>query len=113
LSGSERRSRSGYVFLDIVVITLLIIDSFLKIITERISLSSHTEPVAGSKPPAYQLALHYVRSTNGGKSLLAKGRTRGVKGYNEFFDDQGTMDQERFEHWVGELVEEAMDGKAA
>lgn len=84
-----------------------------RIITERISLSSHTEPVAGSKPPAYQLALHYVRSTNGGKSLLAKGRTRGVKGYNEFFDEQGTMDQERFERWVGELVEEAMDGKAA
>ena len=36
-----------------------------------------------------------------------------MKGYNEFFDDQGTMDQERFERWVGELVEEAMDGKVA
>lgn len=83
-----------------------------KIVTERITLSSRTEPVDRTKPPAFELSIGYVRSTSGGKSLLAKGKTRGVKEYNAFFDDQGTMDQERFETWVGELVEQAMEGKS-
>ncbi|TFK32326.1 microsomal signal peptidase 25 kDa subunit-domain-containing protein [Crucibulum laeve] len=63
--------------------------------------------------PAYSLSLSYVRSTNGGKSLLAKGKTRSAQPYTAFFDEQGTMDQERFERWVGELVEQGMDGKTA
>ncbi|KAF5378855.1 hypothetical protein D9615_006946 [Tricholomella constricta] len=82
-----------------------------RIITERITLSSTTEPVKKTNPPAYSLSLHYVRSTSGGKSLLAKGKTRGSKGYNAFFDAEGTLDQERFEQWVGELVERVMEGK--
>jgi len=85
----------------------------LQIITERITISSTTIPVKKTRPPAYQIQLNYVRSTSGGKSLLAKGKTRGEKEYNAFFDEKGTMDQERFERWVGELVEEAMEGKAS
>ncbi|KAF9460012.1 microsomal signal peptidase 25 kDa subunit-domain-containing protein [Collybia nuda] len=83
-----------------------------RIVTERITLSSSTEPVSKTRPPAYKVSLSYVRSTNGGKSLLAKGKTRGFKEYNAFFDEQGTMDQEVFERWVGELVEQAMEGKS-
>lgn len=84
-----------------------------RIITERITLSSTTEPVTHSRPPAYQLSLNYVRSTSSGKSLLAKGKNRDAKEYNAFFDEQGTMDQVRFERWVGELVEQAMESKSA
>jgi len=84
-----------------------------RIITERITISSSTIPVKKSTPPTYQLQLNYVRSTSGGKSLLAKGKTRGGREYNAFFDEKGTMDQERFERWVGELVEETMEGKTS
>ncbi|GLB42394.1 putative microsomal signal peptidase 25 kDa subunit (SPC25) [Lyophyllum shimeji] len=84
-----------------------------RIITERITISSTTKPVKKSNPPEYCLSLHYVRSTSGGKSLLAKGKTQGSKEYNAFFDDQGTLDQERFERWVGELVEQTMEGKTS
>ncbi|KAG6855470.1 hypothetical protein H0H87_002367 [Tephrocybe sp. NHM501043] len=84
-----------------------------RIITERITLSSTTVPAKKAKPPAYSLSLHYVRSTSGGKSLLAKGKTQGSTGYNAFFDGLGTMDQEKFEQWVGELVEQAMEGKSS
>jgi len=84
-----------------------------RIITERLIISSTTEPVAKTKPPAYELKLNYMRSTSGGKSLLAKGRTRGTKEYNAFFDVKGTLDHERFERWVGELVEQAMEGKTS
>jgi len=83
-----------------------------RIITDRITVSSTTELPSPNKPPAYQLSLNYVRSTSSGKSLLGKGKTRGSKGYNAFFDEQGTLDQERFERWVGELVEHAMEGKS-
>lgn len=75
-------------------------------------MASATEPVKGSKPPAYELSVTYVRSTNGGKSLLAKGKTRSAREYNAFFDESGTMHQEGFEQWVGELVEQAMEGKS-
>ncbi|PPQ92269.1 hypothetical protein CVT25_008577 [Psilocybe cyanescens] len=91
-----------------------------RIITERIHLTSSTIPatqsstsLSPSNSPSYQLAVSYVRSTNGGKSLLAKGRTKAAQTYSSFFDEQGTMDQERFERWVGELVEQGMDGKSA
>lgn len=84
-----------------------------RIITERITISATTEPVKKTSPPAYSLSLHYVRSTSGGKSLLAKGKTRGSKEYNAFFDTQGTLSHERFEQWVGELVEQAMEGKSS
>ncbi|KAG6818380.1 hypothetical protein H0H93_005453 [Arthromyces matolae] len=84
-----------------------------RIITERITISSKTERVKNSKPPSYSLSLHYVRSTSGGKSLLAKGKKLGSQGYNTFFDGVGTLNQDKFERWVGELVEEAMEGKAS
>ncbi|KAF9077313.1 microsomal signal peptidase 25 kDa subunit-domain-containing protein [Rhodocollybia butyracea] len=84
---------------------------FRRIVSERISLSSRTIPVKESTPPSYSLSVSYVRSASGGKSLLAKGKTQRVKGYNAFFDEEGVMDQEAFEKWVGELVEEAMEGK--
>jgi len=93
-----------------------------QIISERIQLNSTTLPASPStlsttpsptNSPSYQLAISYVRSTNGGKSLLAKGRTKASKSYSSFFDEQGTMKQEVFELWVGELVEQGMDGKSA
>ncbi|KAF8962601.1 microsomal signal peptidase 25 kDa subunit-domain-containing protein [Flammula alnicola] len=94
-----------------------------RIITERIHLNSSTIPPSitsssSSTPspanaPSYQLVVSYVRSTNGGKSLLAKGRTKASQTYSAFFDEQGVMDQDAFEHWVGELVEEGIDGKSA
>ena len=31
--------------------------------------------------------------------------------YNEFFDGEGTMDQEVFERWVGDLAERVIDGR--
>ncbi|KAF8888541.1 microsomal signal peptidase 25 kDa subunit-domain-containing protein [Infundibulicybe gibba] len=74
-----------------------------RIITERITLTSATEP----------LSMNYVQSTSGGKSLLSKGKTQGSKEYNAFFDAQGLMDQAKFEAWVGKLVEQAMEGKSA
>jgi len=93
-----------------------------RIITERIQLESMTIPPSKSpltetssplNAPSYQLAVSYVRSTNGGKSLLTKGRTSAAQTYSAFFDENGTMDQEAFERWLGELVETSMDGKSA
>ncbi|KAJ2914558.1 hypothetical protein MD484_g5860, partial [Candolleomyces efflorescens] len=85
-----------------------------RIITERITLSSSTTPVSKSSPsPSYSVSLHYVRSTNGGKTLLGRGRTKGAAPYTKFFDEKGVMNQEAFEKWVGGLVETSMDGKAA
>ncbi|KAF9528419.1 microsomal signal peptidase 25 kDa subunit-domain-containing protein [Crepidotus variabilis] len=93
-----------------------------RIITERIHIDSTTIPVSKSplttsvspsNSPSYLLTVSYVRSTNGGKSLLAKGRAKAAQTYSAFFDETGTMDQEVFERWVGELVESSMDGKLA
>ncbi|KAJ3987846.1 microsomal signal peptidase 25 kDa subunit-domain-containing protein [Lentinula detonsa] len=82
-----------------------------RIVSERITLYSRTTPAKKMSPPSYNLSISYVRSASSGKSLLAKGKTQRVEGYNAFFDEEGAMDQERFEKWVGELVEEAMEGK--
>jgi len=100
-----------------------------RIITERLTLSSSTEPVISSlslslpiprallssspssdpaKRPAYALSLTYLRSTSGGKSLLAKGKVREMKEYAAFFDEKGVMDGEAFEKWVGGVVERGM-----
>jgi len=57
------------------------------------------------------LSISYVRSTNAGKSLLARGKTKVEQGYTLFFNEHGTMDQEAFEKWVGEAVERVMDNK--
>lgn len=53
-----------------------------------------------------------MRSTSGGKSLLGRGRTKGERGYNTFFDERGVMDQVAFERWVGEMVGQVMEGKS-
>ncbi|KAJ6466265.1 microsomal signal peptidase 25 kDa subunit-domain-containing protein [Mycena sanguinolenta] len=92
-----------------------------RIITERITLSSRTQPVsfpsksstAETKPtpPQYSLGVTYVRSTSANKSLLAKGKTQAEAPYSQFFDVEGTMDADAFERWVGELVEDVMGGK--
>lgn len=44
---------------------------------------------------------------------MAKGKTKVEQSYTLFFNEQGMMDQEAFEKWVGEAVEEAMDSKNA
>ena len=41
---------------------------------------------------------------------MGKGRASEERAFTEFFDEAGVMDQERFERWVGELVEEGMNG---
>ena len=91
-----------------------------RIVTERITISSRTLPVAASSSqpspanaPSYSLNITYVQSTSGGKSLLAKNRAQGSKEYSAFFDEKGVMVQEGFETWVGELVEGTMEGKSA
>ncbi|KAH9836212.1 microsomal signal peptidase 25 kDa subunit-domain-containing protein [Rhodofomes roseus] len=82
-----------------------------RIVTERITLTSTSTPSKPSSPPAYSLGLTYMRSTSGGKSLLGRGRAKGDRGYNTFFDEKGVMDQEAFERWVGEMVGRVMVGK--
>jgi signal peptidase complex subunit 2 len=91
-----------------------------RIITERIELASTTVPPpkypsketpSPANAPSYRLTVSYKRSTNAGKSLLAKGRTNTAQPYSAFFDENGTMDQQAFERWLGELVESTMDGK--
>ncbi|KLO14129.1 hypothetical protein SCHPADRAFT_826911 [Schizopora paradoxa] len=89
-----------------------------RIETERIIISSQTDfpssaPAKGAahEPPKYSVTLQYVRSSNSGKSLLAKSTVNSVKGYNEFFDEAGTMDQERFEKWLAGLVEKVVEGE--
>ena len=82
-----------------------------QIVTERITITSRTTPSSPSKPPGYALGLTYVRSAAGGKTLLGRGRTTEERPYTAFFDEQGVMDQERLERWIGEVVGRVMDGK--
>ncbi|KIL64090.1 hypothetical protein M378DRAFT_163564 [Amanita muscaria Koide BX008] len=96
-----------------------------RILTERIIIDSSTIPAKKvqpppsdsvspkATPPAYSVLLSYKRSASGGKSLLARGKTGGSRPYTEFFDEKGTMNQEIFEKWVGQLVEDAMEGKTS
>jgi len=91
-----------------------------RIMTERIELESSTispskypskEVPSPANAPSYSLNVSYIRSTNAGKSLLAKGRTNATQPYSTFFDENGSMNQEAFEQWLGELVETTMDRK--
>ena len=82
-----------------------------RIETEHINVASRTIPSQQGRAPRYSVSVSYVRSANGGKSLLGRGTGQDERGYNEFFDEEGTMDQERFEHWVGGLVERVVDGR--
>jgi len=92
-----------------------------RIVTERITISSQTipySPSSSSSPdmpspcPSYSINVSYLRSTSGGKSLLAKGKTSRTKSYNEFFEESGTLDLDVFENWVGKAVEDVMDDEA-
>lgn len=121
LSGSAKRFRKELVPFSLVPVEL-VIKFYPQIISERIQLDSLTIPpsktpfvetLSTSNAPSYQLSVSYVRSTNGGKSLLAKGRTKAAQTYSAFFDEKGAMNQEAFERWVGDLVESSMDGKSA
>jgi signal peptidase complex subunit 2 len=80
-----------------------------RIVTERITLSSRTKPSTPENPPAYSLTLTYRRSTNGGKSLLNRGQASESRPYTAFFDEEGVLDHERFETWVGEIVGRVME----
>ena len=82
-----------------------------RIETERITVSSSTIPSKSALPPHYKINISYVRSSNGGKSLLGRGAGADERGYNEFFDEEGAMDQLKFERWVGGLVERVMEGR--
>lgn len=82
-----------------------------RIITERLTLSSQTEPGRKHTPPAYTLSATYVQSSSGGKSLLARGKASDSKGYNAFFDENGVMHQVALEQFVGALVERVMEGR--
>jgi len=91
-----------------------------RIVTERITISTRSIPhsqssssTKSSSPcPSYSLTVSYLRSTSSGKSLLAKGKTTRTRPFNEFFEESGTLDLDVFEGWVGEAVEEIMDGEA-
>ena len=80
-----------------------------KIVTERITLSTRTQPSTPENPPAYSLSLTYRRSTNGGKSLLNRGKASESRPYTAFFDEQGVLDHDCFETWVGEIVGRVME----
>jgi signal peptidase complex subunit 2 len=82
-----------------------------RIITERLTINSHTEPVKKHTPPAYALSAIYVQSASSGKSLLARGKASDSKTYNAFFDEAGVMNQGAFEQWVGGLVERVMEDR--
>jgi len=80
-----------------------------RIVTERITLSSRTQPSSPENPPAYSLSLTYRRSTNGGKSLLNRGQASESRPYTAFFDEEGVLNHDRFEIWVGEIVGRVME----
>lgn len=87
--------------------------------TERITITSQTAPhslkpsTAKSSPcPSYNFTITYLRSASSGKSLLAKGKASKTRPYNELFDEDGLLDVSIFETWVGQAVEEVMDGEA-
>jgi signal peptidase complex subunit 2 len=88
-------------------------------VTERITITSQTVPhslkSSAGKPsscPSYTFAISYLRSASNGKSLLAKGKTSKTRPYNELFDEGGMLDISIFETWVGQAVEDVMDGEA-
>jgi signal peptidase complex subunit 2 len=94
-------------------------DHCRQIVTERITISSQTIPYSptsssntSSPCPSYSITVSYLRSTSGGKSLLAKGKTSRTRPYNEFFEESGTLDLDVFESWVGKAVEDVMDDEA-
>ncbi len=75
-----------------------------KIVTERITLGTRTQPSTPENPPAYSLTLKYRHSTNAGKSLLNRGESSESRPYTAFFDEQGILDHDCFETWVREIV---------
>lgn len=90
-----------------------------RIVTERITITSQTvphslKPTTGkpSPCPSYNFTISYLRSASSGKSILAKGKVSKTRPYNELFDEDGMLDITIFETWVGQSVEDVMDGEA-
>jgi len=88
-------------------------------VTERITITSQTVPhstqPSTDKPspcPSYNFTISYLRSASSGKSLLAKGKASKTRPYNELFDEDGLLDVSIFETWVGQAVDDVMDGEA-
>lgn len=108
-SESGKRSISGCVSRSIPAQLFLTLP--VQIVTERITICSNSTPSKPDSPPAYALKFSFVRSASGGKSLLSKGRSSTQRGYNSFFDENGVLDQEVFERWVGGAVAAVMEGK--
>ena len=79
--------------------------------TERLTITSQTNPAQKTTPPAYAISATYVQSAASGKSLLARGKASESRTYNHFFDEAGVMDQPAFEQWVGTLVERVMENR--
>ena len=80
--------------------------------TEHLTVATRSLPPSSpGNAPRYHVSVSYVRSSNGGKSLLGRGHGTEERPYSEFFDEEGTMDQERFERWLGELVERVIEGR--
>jgi signal peptidase complex subunit 2 len=80
-----------------------------KIVTERITLGTRTQPSTPENPPAYSLTLKYRHSTNAGKSLLNRGESSESRPYTAFFDEQGILDHDCFETLVREIVGRVME----
>lgn len=83
-----------------------------RIETERLTVASRTiPPTKPGESPSYHATISYVRSSNGGKSLLSKSQTTYERAYNEFFAEDGVLDQERFARWLAERVELVMEAR--
>jgi len=88
-----------------------------RIVTERITITSQAvlhslKPSSPELCPSYNFTISYLRSASGGKSLLAKGKTSKTRPCNELFDEDGMLDISVFETWVGQAVEDVMNGEA-
>jgi len=58
--------------------------------------------------PTYELGMSYIRLTNGGKTLIHKGKETFAALYATFFDEEGKMDVPKFEEWVAERMARVM-----
>jgi len=79
-----------------------------RILTERLTVSSKTIKSTPTTPPQYSLDISYLYSSNGGKTVIKRGRESGQKEYNTLFDSDGQLSLENLEQWVEGLVSRAI-----
>jgi len=80
-----------------------------RIETERVTLASETSPAPSpSSSPLYSLTLTYVRSSNGGKTLITRNQLAQQKEYVSLFDAEGTLDELALIAWLRELSSAAL-----